>query len=504
MSDLLQLLVLYLILAGGWWGVGKLRRKAMLAISGDDRVMTLPHLPAPVRRLPAPTEPAGDGPAVQAFIEAAKEDGREPSAGKTPIILDDARQFAQSRSADWAGGSQALHELRNMVGLEGVKVQVEMVADLAWAAAVKKKQGIKVPARGYHLVFTGNPGTGKTTVARLIGEIFRDIGVLKKGHLVETDRGGLVAEYIGQTAPKVKAVVESARDGVLFIDEAYALTRDASSGRDFGEEAIATLLPFLEDWRDRMVVIVAGYRKEMDRFLQFNPGLKSRFQTIIDFPDYTPDELLQIFEKLCDDHGHVLTPDARIRAEAVIEAMYANRDAQFGNGRDIRNLFDQCLMRQAGRLRREGNTDARALARLVGDDIGDAPENRDEVPLPISVPASPQADTTPVLTPAAPVRSTEVNPGVDAFFKKVFADPSILFRSKFSVPLLKFPEGPAQERQGRQKPRQPQKSSQEAQPADDPDAERAALERENEELMARLKELGGAIDEIEAGGSKTQ
>ena len=504
MTGLLELIVLYLILAGGWWGIGKLRRKAMLAISSDGRVMTLPSLPPPVRRLPAPPEPAEDEPAIQAFIEATKEDGGKPSAGRKPIVLDDARQFARSRSADWSGGSQALHELRNMIGLEEVKVQVEMVADLAWVSAVKKKQGIKVPARGFHLVFTGNPGTGKTTVARLIGEIFRDIGVLKKGHLIETDRGGLVAQHIGNTAPQVKAVVESARDGVLFIDEAYALTRDDTSGRDFGEEAVAALLPFLEDWRDRLVVIVAGYRKEMDRFLAFNPGLKSRFQTIIDFPDYTPDELLQIFEKLCDDHDHVLMPDARIRLEAVIEAMYAKRDAQFGNGRDIRNLFEQCLMRQAARLRREGIADERALARLVGEDIGDAPEELDRPPERVLTAAPPPAAQAPALTPPKPVPSAKGDDALDGFFKQMFADPSILFRGRFTVPLLKFPEEEVKEWQVSQKRQPAGQEAQEAPAADDAEAERAALERENEELMARLKELGGAIEEIEATGSKKQ
>jgi SpoVK/Ycf46/Vps4 family AAA+-type ATPase len=672
MNALLEIAVLYLILAGGWWGVGKLRRKAMLAISGDGRVMTLPP---PARRLPAPpaakppelpdTEeeefddvfparkigrdrylvfrdevtdedkqsltaeeqahidkgwpvrgatmqkliglrinedvPRGgwwdesrpfaeelrrfhllvqweafrgyqdegdprlriirqgenaykvaskagfgrarvdalpyelaariadnqalsehdidvmryrlgaddilieDAPPGEEGEDRVKDPGEATTASITasagaPIVLDDAREFAQSRSADWAGGSPALHKLRNMVGLAGVKVQVEMVADLAWATAVKKKQGIKVPARGYHLVFTGNPGTGKTTVARLIGEIFRDIGVLKEGHLIETDRGSLVAEWIGQTAPKVKQVVESARDGVLFIDEAYALTRDLSSGRDFGAEAISTLLPFLEDWRDRLVVIVAGYRKEMNRFLESNPGLKSRFQTVIDFPDFNPDELLQIFEKLCDDHDHVLTPDARIRVEAMIAAMYAGRDAQFGNGRDIRNLFDQCVMRQSGRLRREGITEGTALALLVGEDIGGAPDEPDRAPVAVEVPGAARAQLPPALVKPPSVPWFAMDSPLNAYLKNV----SRAIEGVFSQAPPDAPKGPGTERQGSQKAQRARKTAQEAQAADDAEAERAALERENEELMARLKELGGAIEEIEATGSKKQ
>ena len=186
-------------------------------------------------------------------------------------------------------------ELDELIGLEQVKEEVHSLANFVKIQKQREKKGLKIPKMSLHLVFTGSPGTGKTTVARIVARIYKDLGVLKKGHTVETDRSGLVANYVGQTATKTNAIVDSALNGVLFIDEAYALVPTANKNNDYGQEAISTLLKRMEDDRDRLVVIVAGYTNEMKRFIDSNPGLQSRFNRYINFPDYTSGELCDIF-----------------------------------------------------------------------------------------------------------------------------------------------------------------------------------------------------------------
>ena len=186
-------------------------------------------------------------------------------------------------------------ELDELIGLEQVKEEVRSLANFVKIQKQREAKGLKTPKMSFHLVFTGSPGTGKTTVARIVARIYKDLGVLKKGHLVETDRSGLVANYVGQTATKTNEIVDSALNGVLFIDEAYALVPTANKNNDYGQEAISTLLKRMEDDRDKLVVIVAGYTKEMNRFIDSNPGLKSRFNRYINFPDYTSGELCEIF-----------------------------------------------------------------------------------------------------------------------------------------------------------------------------------------------------------------
>lgn len=261
-------------------------------------------------------------------------------------------------------------ELDALIGLDLVKAEVKLVADLLVVQRMRTERGLPVAAGSRHLVFTGNPGTGKTTVARLLAEIYRTLGVVTRGHLVETDRGGLVAGYVGQTATKVKEVFASALGGVLLIDEAYALARGGE--RDFGAEAIDTLVKLVEDHRDEIVVILAGYPAEMAVLVGSNPGIESRFPRTIHFPDYTDDELVAIFEALCRKERY--EPD--IGALAAVRERFAAepRGPGFGNGRMARNLFEASVAAQASRVVRIGQpTDAQLLG-LTADDVVAAAE----------------------------------------------------------------------------------------------------------------------------------
>jgi stage V sporulation protein K len=207
----------------------------------------------------------------------------------------------------------------------------------------------------HHLVFTGNPGTGKTTVARIVGRVYKEIGLLKSGHMVEANRSDLIARYIGQTAPKVKSVMARAMDGVLFIDEAYGIM-PSGGANDFGADAVATLLAGMEENRDRLVVIAAGYKDEMEKFVNFDPGLKSRFKTIINFEDYNAADLLKIFVHVGAEAGIRLSLDAQIAAAKLMESLERGKKG-FGNGRAVRNIFEECLARQATRLSKKSRGD---------------------------------------------------------------------------------------------------------------------------------------------------
>ncbi len=237
-------------------------------------------------------------------------------------------------------------ELDALVGLAAVKAEVKRVGDLLVVQRLREERGLPSHPQSRHLVFTGNPGTGKTTVARLVAEIYRTLGVIDRGHLVETDRSELVAGYVGQTAERTAAVVDQAIDGVLLVDEAYALARGGE--RDFGREAIDTLVKLMEDHRDRLVVIVAGYPREMAVLLASNPGLESRFPRTIHFPDYTDDELVAILRILAEDRHYQLAADAEEAARTWFAAV--PRDRGFGNGRLARNLLEAAVTRHASRL----------------------------------------------------------------------------------------------------------------------------------------------------------
>jgi SpoVK/Ycf46/Vps4 family AAA+-type ATPase len=226
-----------------------------------------------------------------------------------------------------------------------------------------------------HLVFTGNPGTGKTTVARLFAEICQALGVLKRGHLIEVDRSGLVGGYVGQTALKTKQVIQSALDGVLFIDEAYSLTR-SKSDNDYGVECVATLLKAMEDHRDSLIVIVAGYVDLMRSFLDSNPGLRSRFTKEVQFPDYTADDLWRIFSRIVDMNGYKLAAEAVQVARARIVGVYERKTENFGNAREMRTLFEAAVQAQANRLVSQTDFSPEQLQLLQSADIPAAPMRR--------------------------------------------------------------------------------------------------------------------------------
>ena len=260
-------------------------------------------------------------------------------------------------------------ELDDLIGLESVKKEVRSLANFVKLQKQREAKGLKTAKVSYHLVFYGSPGTGKTTVARIIGRIYKDLGVLKKGHTVETDRSGLVSKYLGQTALKTDTVVQHAIHGVLFIDEAYALVPEDGNGQDYGQEAISTLLKRMEDYRDSLVVIIAGYKNEMQRFIDSNPGLQSRFNRYIDFPDYTGAELTDIFKMYMKKNQYTLAPDAENYLREQLDYAVAHKDRNFGNARYARNVFEKSIQQQANRLAGKTNLSKEELTELTVADL---------------------------------------------------------------------------------------------------------------------------------------
>ena len=260
-------------------------------------------------------------------------------------------------------------ELDDLIGLGSVKTEVRSLANFVKLQKEREAKGLKTAKVSYHLVFYGSPGTGKTTVARIVGRIYKDLGVLKKGHTVETDRAGLCGQYVGQTGPKTDSVIAKALDGVLFIDEAYSLVPEGGSGNDYGQEAISTILKRMEDYRDRLVVIVAGYKGEMQRFIDSNPGLQSRFNRYIDFPDYTGGELTDIFKMYMKKNQYTMSKETEAWLKERFDYAVAHKDRNFGNARYARNVFEKSIQAQANRLAGESNLSEEKLTELTIEDL---------------------------------------------------------------------------------------------------------------------------------------
>ena len=257
-------------------------------------------------------------------------------------------------------------ELNSYIGLEVVKAEVESLINLVKVNTLRKQHDLPTEELSLHMVFSGNPGTGKTMIARLMSRIYHSLGILSKGHLIEVDRSGLVAGYVGQTAIKTKEVVDKALGGVLFIDEAYALT--TRGPQDYGQEAVETLLKNMEDHRDDLVVIVAGYVDLMNDFVHSNPGLESRFNRFLYFPDYTVDEMTDIFKMRCDKAGYKLDENAEGRLREILKEE-SEDNIGFGNARGVRNLFEQAISRQANRLAKQDVITRDELMTLKAEDL---------------------------------------------------------------------------------------------------------------------------------------
>ena len=304
------------------------------------------------------------------FIEKHSEQVQTSGGGEKPAKAEQEEKPEEKPNFD-----ELMEQLESLVGLETVKKEVKNLMNLVKVRKLRKENDLPVPPMSFHMVFLGNPGTGKTTVARLISGLYAAIGVLSKGQLVEVDRSGLVAGYVGQTALKTQEAIQSAMGGVLFIDEAYSLSSGGEN--DFGREAIETLLKAMEDHRDDLVVIVAGYTGPMEGFISSNPGLASRFNRYFFFPDYNGEQLMEIFRIQCRKNSYVLTPEAEEAALKFFTELYEERDDNFGNGRDVRNCFEDMVIRQSNRVAAMENPGKDDLVKVLPEDLVDEEDRED-------------------------------------------------------------------------------------------------------------------------------
>lgn len=316
------------------------------------------HLPVDVEsetpKPPSSLRPKGNSP-------ASSQAAQTPSKSNEPEAPEDTRT-PEEKLAD------AMAKLNRLVGLDNIKDQVNTLANFLKLENRRKEEGLPSTTPSLHMAFVGNPGTGKTTVARIVAEVFSALGVLPNGQLVETDRSGLVAEYAGQTGPKTNAKIDEALGGVLFVDEAYTLI-DSSGQDQYGREAVQTLLKRMEDQREQLVVILAGYPQEMEGMIRSNPGLSSRVGTTMHFEDYSPVELAKIFELIAGSAKYTLPTEARRRLLYGFDYLYQGRDRHFGNGRCSRNSFERSVRRLANRIAERTDIDRQLLTTLEGEDI---------------------------------------------------------------------------------------------------------------------------------------
>ncbi len=355
----------------------RLRDQVTVTLTGFGSGVKTGESESPAEKSPAPVkeQDGGEAERLQESMDearrAADELLREMEDTRGAALSPSAPKTEAEKSPEKPDLDKLLAELDGLVGLEEIKKNVRSLINLAKVRKLREEHGLPTPAMSLHLVFMGNPGTGKTTVARLIAQLYYAIGVLSKGQLVEVDRSGLVAGFVGQTAIKTDEAVKKAIGGVLFIDEAYSLAANTGEN-DFGREAIETILKAMEDNRDDLVVIVAGYEDLMEQFISSNPGLESRFNRYFTFDDYDGGELYEIFLSMCEKNRYRLTVEAQEYARSLFDDLYRNRGPNFGNARDVRNIFENVVGVHADRVASAPEIGERDLTLVLREDLDKA------------------------------------------------------------------------------------------------------------------------------------